>query len=251
MIGPMDRVVAVAIALTGCAGCGRVGFDAPGDGLDAIAAGLVAHWKLDETGGMTAMDSAGTANGTLTNMDPLIAWVSGHPGTHGGLELDGVDDLVALPTLAVTRGSYTISFWVKLYDWANNTVDNAWSAVLGPEDAWQWIIMVNHAGTAGRLSHYGKLDGDNDHFVAGYLDWGTWYHAALVSDGSTSRWYLDGAPVAVSTRHDSSYGNIAVLGSRYTGASATVRFKGVLDDVRVYDRVLSAAEIGDLYRWTE
>jgi hypothetical protein len=236
----------VALALIACAGCGRIGFQD-----QTLTSGLVAHWKLDETSGTIAADSAGTSDGTLTNMDPATAWVSGHPGTVGGLAFDGVDDYVALPSVTVTTGSYTIAFWIELDDWTDNTGDNVWSGVLGPVDAWQWFIMVEHQGANGRLSHYGKDQGANDHFIAGYLGWGTWHHAALVSDGGTSRWYLDGGLAAESTTHDSTYASIDVLGSRYSGASESVRFKGVLDDVRIYDRPLSAAEVLELYAWTE
>lgn len=53
--------------------------------------GLVGHWKLDETSGTTATDSAGTNDGTLTNF-PASPWTEGW--YNGGLEFDGANDYI-------------------------------------------------------------------------------------------------------------------------------------------------------------
>jgi hypothetical protein len=64
-----------------------------------------AWWRFDETGGTTAIDSAGDMHGTLVNGP---AW------TNGGLYFDGTDDYVELPDVlnGLTNG-FTISLWVK------------------------------------------------------------------------------------------------------------------------------------------
>lgn len=60
----------------------------------AEQAGLVGHWALDETTGLTAADSSGHAHhGALTNMSAPV-WVPGQNG--GALSLDGVDDMVVV-----------------------------------------------------------------------------------------------------------------------------------------------------------
>ena len=71
--------------------------------------GPIAHWKLDETSGTTASDSAGTYSGTLTN-GPV--WTTGK--INNALSFDGTDDYVTAgtgPTLA--NQSFTVSAWAK------------------------------------------------------------------------------------------------------------------------------------------
>ncbi|MHC4546334.1 MAG: hypothetical protein ACYSYL_17780, partial [Planctomycetota bacterium] len=70
--------------------------------------GLVAHWKFDDGSGITAIDSAGTNNGTL-NGDPT--WTTGRIG--GALSFDG--DYVAVGSIAPLAGNtLTAQAWIRL-----------------------------------------------------------------------------------------------------------------------------------------
>ncbi|MDH3589124.1 MAG: DNRLRE domain-containing protein, partial [Gammaproteobacteria bacterium] len=72
--------------------------------------GPIAHWKLDETSGTTAVDSVGGHDGTLTNGP---AWVAGQ--IDGALDFDGSNDLVSIPHHAIfTQVPMTVSAWFKL-----------------------------------------------------------------------------------------------------------------------------------------
>lgn len=70
---------------------------------------LVAHWKLDETSGTTAADSAGGDNTGTLNNGP--SWVTGTIG--GGLDFDGTDDYLNAPltTIPTGVGSRTVALW--------------------------------------------------------------------------------------------------------------------------------------------
>src|SRR3989338_8603814 len=74
-----------------------------------IFTGLVSHWKLDETTGTIAADSAGTSNGTLTNGP---TWVTGK--LNNALSFDGTNDYVNLGTRKTTGlNEATLSMWIK------------------------------------------------------------------------------------------------------------------------------------------
>jgi hypothetical protein len=188
----------------------------------------IAHWALDEGSGDRADDAEGNGHGTIQG----ATWISGVEGN--ALAFDGVDDYVDLasPISFANSDPYTITFWIH--------VDNLsqYVGVIGPESAWGQFIMVSPNE---QLSFY---DG-NSHFTAGTLTAGQWYHAALVSDGQEMIWYLDGREVNRSTTHYSAT-TITVLGSKYAGAD--IRYRGALDDIRIYDLVLSASEVMDLSR---
>ena len=77
-----------------------------------LAAGLVAHWKLDETAGTKAADSSGRGNdGTLANMAGT-EWTTGRAG--GALHLDGTNDHVVCGTRIDLAGkSFSLCAWAR------------------------------------------------------------------------------------------------------------------------------------------
>lgn len=202
--------------------------------------GTVAHWKLDETSGTAAADSAGSNHGTLVNGPTRVTGKCGK-----ALRFDGYNDYVSISNSAcfqVTR-ALTIAAWVKGETWPNNT---SWAnVVLRKGDAnpnnWQLAIWQ------GKVALY--LDANDDVGVTGTttLATNTWYHVAGTWDGSTVRIYVNGVlnntPVsrtaAISTDTRPVY-----LGGR---SGSTDILKGTLDDVRFYNKALSAAEITTLY----
>ena len=81
-----------------------------GAGAGAATTGPIAHWKLDDGVGTTAIDSEGGHDGTLTN-GPV--WVAGQ--LDGALDFDGSNDLVSIPHHAIfTQVPMTVSAWFKL-----------------------------------------------------------------------------------------------------------------------------------------
>ena len=79
---------------------------------------------------------------------------------------------------------------------------------------------------------------------------GQWYHLAYTGDGSTARLYVDGAevdsePLALTTTN--TWNQPLNLGRYFTGTStAGGHLDGRMDDVRVYNRKLTQAEITHL-----
>ena len=75
---------------------------------------------------------------------------------------------------------------------------------------------------------------------------GTWVHNAVTYDGATLTWYLDATPVGSSGPACNTADTVVIVGSPNTGMFPEY-FDGLLDDVRIYDRVLAPAEITDVY----
>jgi hypothetical protein len=200
----------------------------------------VAHWKLDETKGTTARDSIGNRDGTLHG-NP--AWQPAGGAAGGALQFDGVDDYVSTPfILDPSKGSFSVFAWVK-------------SSARGQ------VIISQNDGTGTRWlwtdPSYGRLitwlmQPPFDPLMSGStITDGQWHHVGLVYDFEGLRRYLyvDGAEAAKDT---DAVGGVGSNGGLYFGAEKTLGagtfFSGLIDDVRIYDEVLSAEEVAELAR---
>ncbi len=242
-----------------------------GDGVaSSLASGLVGHWKLDESGNIsTAADAAGSNNGTLTSFpaDPSANWVSG--SINGSLSFDGANDRVIIGDPAGgeldfgTTQSFTLSAWI-------NTNDAAALSRPFSKGHWAWSgggysLWVDNgvleAGATGTSQATSTVADTSTSVISN----GTWYHVAAVFDqtAKTIQLYVDGTAqnlvkaagtcgTATGTVLDYSACTTATASSTYDfviGASHTnnEHFDGEVDDVRVYNRALSDAEVTALY----
>lgn len=236
------------------AGCGRVGFDpfatsSSGDGgrvgdgvsADALPAGLVAWFPLDGNTNDVVGGGIGTCGGSTC---PAVT--TGAIGS--GRMFDGIDDCVAIsdyaalhqatPTVAIRSNMAVLGQDVaalsKRVDIAASPA-NTWEIGTGPTNALE--VNTSH----GTSANQGVASPDNE-LVAG-----TWQHLAFTYDGTNTRVYINGVQRNSSVNlgaltYDS---NVATIGCDDNGGP--VRFyKGVLDDVQIYDHVLSPTEISQL-----
>ena len=196
-------------------------------------AGLQVAYALNESSGVLAYDSsdhglAATAVGTT--------WTGGH--YDGGISLDGVSSRVDIPPLGTfyTAG-FTYEAWVRKQTSKKDVgVVGTWSANQGGGA----MIWVDYS--SGR---YMLTLGNNS---GNYLDSGRsptvgqWEHVAATYDGSTARFYVGGAQVA-SKAFTGSLGSSSTWRLGAYNGSPTGFFDGLLDNVRIYNRALSPAEI--------
>ncbi|MCP3681307.1 MAG: DUF1565 domain-containing protein, partial [bacterium] len=190
---------------------------------------LIGHWSFNEGSGNIASDeTVNRNNGAISG----AGWATGKVGQ--ALSFDGENDYVDMASAInfADNDNYTISMWIK----PSNITD--WVGLIGPNRAWSRYIMLS---SSERLSFY---DGSN-HFIAGTLTVGNWYHAVLVSDGVTFRWYLNGTEVNTSSAFNEEI-VITSLATQYSGAN--VRYAGLLDEVRVYNYTLSREEVVAIYQ---
>ncbi len=210
--------------------------------------GPYAHWKLDDGAGLTAIDSAGGNDGTLTNGP---TWSAGLLGD--GLDFDGSNDYVDAGSFDVTGSGITLMTWFNADAIASDDPRFVSKASGTAEaDAW-WQLSLSDSGADRYLRMRIKAGGSTTTLADTTMNIpiGEWHLATATYDNATGemKLYLDGVEIA-SRAH-------AVGGVLDTDPSVPVTlasnagtarfFDGILDDVRVYNRALSATEIGDLY----
>ena len=184
---------------------------------------LVAY-SLDENSGTTVTDNSGNGNGgTIFG----AAWSS--QGRYGSaLSFDGVDDRVRATTITL-GGSFTLMAWI------NKPLNPAYATIVTVGGNRDFYLG------SGVLAFY---DGSADRLFGSALSSGTWHHVAIVSDGSTLRAYLNGAPIG-STYNVAlgSYSGSIQVGAWIYGTNNVDFFNGTIDEVRIYNRALTQTEI--------
>ena len=160
----------------------------------------------------------------------------GRPGRYGGaLSFDGTDDYVGLPGLGTFYNSaFTFEAWVQKATTKNDVgIVGTWAGN-GP------MLWVDHLATRHHLTLGGSFSSYLDSGASPSL--GQWQHLAATFDGTTARYYVDGAEVAsravTGGVGDSNSWRIGAYGSIAGGF-----FDGLIDEVRVYNRALGASEI--------
>ena len=199
-----------------------------------ITTGLVSHYKLDETSGTTAYDSAGTNTGTVTG----ATFTAGKIGN--ALSFNGTSDYVTVPYNSSLELGNTgsVSLWVK-------------PSVTSPS---QTRNLITYGGTS---YNNGYLLNQHDTILRVYWMFGTaaitvnnaftanvWSHIVLTNNNGALTAYVNGIQAGSGTSSGTIVNNYATyIGGVPTGWIET----GNIDDVRVYNRVLSDAEIKILY----
>jgi len=191
---------------------------------------LVGWWKLDEGSGSVAADSSGHGyDGTLRG-DPQ--WIKGCFG--GGLLLDGTNDYVEVSTPLNLRSNHvTITAWVNLNgrqsEWSGVVVSRAGSTICGL-----------HYGPAGELRY--NWNDATWGWVSGLLmPDQEWFFTAVVVEPTKATLYLNKQSAVNAVAHDiEEFDSTLVIGQDPLGG----RFlRGMVDDVRIFNRSLSAAEV--------
>jgi fibronectin-binding autotransporter adhesin len=203
--------------------------------------GLVADWSLDDAAGTTAIDSSGSGdNGTWsgsgvsrnTSVSSKISFADPR-----GITLDGSNGYVSLgvTNLPANNAVQTISLWFQgnpnggnenMIAMSNLTTGSALQ--LGFRGA--SLIAWNYGGGT-LVSTTAPVDG-------------LWHQVIYTYDGTNDTLYLDGVQSATAVgSHQTGTPTSAYLG---TYSPTAELFVGSLDDVRVYNRVITSAEIAIL-----
>lgn len=218
-----------------------------------ITATPAAYWKLDESEGTTAADSSGNGfDGTL-NGDP--EWQPTGGMVKGALSFDGSGDYVRSSYEDGPDG-YTVALWYNLNeDIDTSTFDGFRSLVSKTGDEAEQVDLwsIWFATTEGLLlqnektgSNYAKLA-----YKPAMFKKDEWHHVVATATSSEGKIYFDGQ-LKNSTSDDFVNGawddSVPFDIARPYNGTADRFFKGEIDDVQVFDRVLNATEIRQLYR---
>ncbi len=199
---------------------------------DGITSGLVGYWKMDETAGTTAYDFSGSGNnGTLAGA-VLPAPVSGQ--ISGALSFNGTSSKINLGSVAVGANA-TITAWVKTT--AGGEVPVFSNRTTG---------TLYFGMTSGKFFIYDNAATPSPSMVSNNaVNTNTWHHIAWVSNGATSTMYIDG--VLDKSQAQTRVGSTGVSNIGWDASNITEYFPGSIDDVRVYNRALSASEVKSIY----
>ena len=197
--------------------------------------GLVAAFGFDEASGTTAVDTSGTGNtGTVNG---ATRTTSGRFGA--ALSFDGVNDQVSVADAA----SLDLTNAMTLEAWVRPSALTSWRTILMKEQTGGLIYGLYASGDTNRPSVHVYTNAERDVRGTAALTLNTWTHVAATYDGAVLRFYIGGAQVGSANITGSmapSTGLLRIGGNGIWGEW----FSGLIDEVRVYRRVLTAAEIG-------
>ena len=206
--------------------------------------GLVGNWRFNEGTGSTAKDSSPFGNnGTIHG----ASWVRGKFGS--ALEFDGTDDYAEVPdsnSLHIAN-AITVASWVKPLDYTDydNIVsksgDDTFCLKLVPADNYRYEFGIRRA------------DNNEWWYVQSYVyTFGDWHFVVGTFDGRYIKIYVDGTLQGTSDLGSTvslvTNTNNLTIGCQFgTGRW----FNGTIDEVRIYNRVLSEEEIKIHYAFTK
>lgn len=213
--------------------------------IPAANAALVGHWPLD---GDVSDATANGNDGTLGGPDPTVTYAEGMIG--GAIEFDG-QDYASLP-VGLTGDTWTLTMWTKVagtndgmfvgtgYDYYGDG-GRGWEslfiryydrvAITGAIDWPAW----NAAGQVG-LGHMEET----------IVDFALWNHVAVTYDGDTEDWkyYINGVVADVGNETFPGWFNGQfTIGGVFAANGLQFDYAGLMDDVRLFDHVLSDAEV--------
>ncbi|MGO9111560.1 MAG: LamG domain-containing protein [Thermoguttaceae bacterium] len=202
--------------------------------------GPVACWKFDEGTGETAKDSAGKNDGKLVN----AKWVDGKVGK--AIELSGSNSYAEVPDAPALNltGAITIEAWVK----HKGATFKDWEAILAKGDNTYRMHLSRDKHTFDLGINYGGYDLACE--VVPEAD--KWHFVVATYDGTQASLYVDGKKVA----SNQDCPNQIDTNDRplYIGNNSDYPergFTGVIGEVKIYDRALSADEIAKQYEKTK
>jgi len=190
---------------------------------------LVGWWKFAEASGTVAHDASGRGHDGTLHGGPM--WVAGK--VDGALQFDGADDYVDVGSVGIDgTDRRTLTGWVK----ASTTEIAEGTGVFG------FIPDGSIEGTYFDV----EVDGEGNYVVSvegwvgifGAVDT-QWHHLAVTYEGDGGSWYFDGQFIDVSEGEIGTIDQVRIGGR----LSNSKYFPGLIDDVRIYNRVLTEAEI--------
>jgi hypothetical protein len=213
---------------------------------------LVGYWRLDSSvsgSGGTVKDYSGnnndgtTKNGVTTGAEGIFSTSS--------FSFDGSDDYVEVQDNSdlYISDQLTISFW------AVQPNDDEWELVVGNGGGWDdngYHVMSHDSSQAGgyRFEVQNTGTGNKDVLDSNAVPNDEWHHITAVYTGTELKLYVDGSlDTSMSATVDSigdSSANLGIGYGLYSSYGGTY-FDGDIDEVRLYERALSAEEIEQLY----
>lgn len=222
----------------------------------STGSGLVAYWPLDQRdqSGLITFDRSGNENhGILLNSPVKTIGKIGE-----GYTLNSTNN--SKTTIANFRSadqSGSISLWFKTT--STGTVQAMFSSADEASTNNYISVLMSPVGLVGRIylqNNTGVGVTNQVYSTSGVYNDGNWHHAVIISNSSTWSIYVDGVLQSLTVTlglntgdwfADSINRDNVTIGN-LNRSTPIAYFQGSLDDVRVYNRVLSQGEVKELYR---
>jgi hypothetical protein len=194
---------------------------------DPNASGLIAWWKAENN----AYDSVGGNHGTLQGGTAYDAGRVGQAFSFDG----GLHSYVSVPNSSSIDYSATRTFGMWIYP----KVTDGFRGLLA-----KGYYSYSHIFSLWN-GHLALYDGGTWRAGTSVLSSNTWYHVAFVQDGSTVTMYLNGVPDGTADVSWTSTSDYLEIGS-FNHSDFGDTFNGLIDEVKIFNRTLSASEVGKL-----
>ncbi|MCH7558910.1 MAG: hypothetical protein IIB56_15865, partial [Planctomycetes bacterium] len=206
--------------------------------ISDASAELVAHWKLDEVSGTTAVDATGNGHdGTLIG-NPQ--WTDGYFA--GGLKFAGSPDKVDVPQSAELNpeNAFTVTVWANLDPGGSGYRSPVTSRDDSPQRG--YIIYCTPGNTWEFWT--GNSAGGWDSAGSPPVALGEWTHVAATYSNGEKKLYINGelAGESSATMPPNTV-QVLRIGAGATEGDGNYFFVGTIDDVRIYNHALSADEV--------
>ncbi len=208
-----------------------------------LPGGLVAQWKLDESTGTVAHDSSGHGHdGTLFN-NPT--WTPGK--INGGLKFDGTNYVEVPFSSELNAAAFTVSAWARLDSNASN-----FGSVVTSRDNFPTKGYILYGSSID--NHWEYWTGENlthepywNYLTGNPITLGQYTHLTGTYDGTTLRFYQDGIQVSAITASVTPNSSRPLrIGAGTTEVAPDYFFNGVIDEVCIFNRALTASEVSHL-----
>ena len=211
-------------------------------GTNSLLNGLMAYWKLDDSGS-TAEDAHSTNDGTIS-----AGVTTGETGVIvDAFDFNGTSSNVSFGTACRPTEAISISLWFNIAD------------ITSGGDQWfvgNGVYSTNWCGYWVSINTTGVINfrlGTNtatllDKSYGSGLDDGSWHHVACTWDGTNAYIYVDNVKsTATAYSTDIVYVTACRLRMGSNAYADGTFYGGLLDEVAIYNRALTDAEVEDLY----
>jgi len=212
--------------------------------FSAIPDSGVARWTFDDadTSGSTAIDVFGNNDGTINGVTTGVSGANQTFQTAEAYSFDGANDFVSFPSLGIFDGSqsFSLAAWFRREGSGDQMIISA-------EGERIWRLKYDSGNNA---LDFNVFDGSSTALFSNTsISLSTFFHAVAVYDASNGmELYLDGSSegsnsITLTPNSVNGENTIGIQGDDQTSKP----FNGVIDDVRIYDKALTDAEVSNLF----